>query len=163
MAYEFYVSIEGKLQGKFKGDSKRKGFEDKITGLGFAYDVKSPRDTASGQATGKRMHGPVIITKEWGAATPQLFQALVENEVLRTVLVEFVRADESEGDEHVYHTIKLSNASVAEIRQYTGNLSSGMDKEFRELEDISFTFGRIEIENVDGKTIADDDRSTGRF
>lgn len=28
MAYEFYVSIEGKVQGQFKGDSKRKGMED---------------------------------------------------------------------------------------------------------------------------------------
>ena len=38
------------------------------------YTVKSPRDSASGQATGKRMHKPVTITKEWGAATPQLMQ-----------------------------------------------------------------------------------------
>lgn len=162
MAYEFYVSIEGKMQGKFKGESKRERFEDRSTGLGFAYDVKSPRDTASGQATGKRIHGPVIITKEWGAATPQLFQALVENEVLRTVLVEFVRTDEK-GEEYVYHRVKLSNATVSEIRQYTGNLSSGMDTNFHELEDISFTFSRIEIENVDGKTIADDDRSLSKI
>ena len=27
---------------------------------------------ASGQASGKRMHKPVTIVKEWGAATPQL-------------------------------------------------------------------------------------------
>jgi hypothetical protein len=36
------------------------------------YQVKSPRDSASGQATGKRMHKPMTIVKEWGAATPQL-------------------------------------------------------------------------------------------
>ncbi|HMI39790.1 MAG TPA: hypothetical protein VK485_01000 [Sphingomicrobium sp.] len=32
-----------------------------------AYEVKSPRDSASGQASGKRMHKPFTITKEWGA------------------------------------------------------------------------------------------------
>jgi len=36
------------------------------------YSVKSPRDAASGQASGKRMHKPITITKEWGPATPML-------------------------------------------------------------------------------------------
>jgi hypothetical protein len=36
------------------------------------YQVISPRDSASGQATGKRMHKPFTIVKEWGAATPAL-------------------------------------------------------------------------------------------
>jgi len=36
------------------------------------YTVKSPRDSASGQASGKRMHKPIRFVKEWGAATPQL-------------------------------------------------------------------------------------------
>lgn len=36
------------------------------------YTIKSPRDSASGMASGKRMHKPITITKEWGAATPQL-------------------------------------------------------------------------------------------
>lgn len=37
------------------------------------YTVK-PRDAASGQASGKRMHKPVTFIKEWSAATPQLAQ-----------------------------------------------------------------------------------------
>lgn len=36
------------------------------------YTVASPRDSASGQASGKRMHKPVTFVKEWGPATPQL-------------------------------------------------------------------------------------------
>jgi len=36
------------------------------------HEVKSPRDVATGQASGKRMHKPFIITKEWGASSPQL-------------------------------------------------------------------------------------------
>lgn len=160
MAYEFYVTIEGKQQGKFKGESKREVHKEKIAGLAFLYEIKSPRDSASGQASGKRQHGPITITKEWGAATPQLFQALVENEVLRTVLIEFISTNE-QGAEEIYHTVKLSNATVSDIRQYTDNqslLSSGRaGADHHELEDISFTFGRIEITNVPGKTIADDD------
>jgi hypothetical protein len=32
----------------------------------FEYTVVAPRDRASGMATGKRMHKPMTITKEWG-------------------------------------------------------------------------------------------------
>jgi hypothetical protein len=37
-----------------------------------AYSIKSPRDSASGQASGKRTHKPVTFVKEWGPSTPQL-------------------------------------------------------------------------------------------
>jgi hypothetical protein len=36
------------------------------------YQVKGPRDSATGMASGKRMHKPFTIVKEWGAATPEL-------------------------------------------------------------------------------------------
>lgn len=38
------------------------------------HSVKSPRDSASGQSSGKRTHHPVTITKEWGPSTP-MFRA----------------------------------------------------------------------------------------
>ena len=34
--------------------------------------IVSPRDAASGLPTGKRMHKPMTIIKEWGAASPKL-------------------------------------------------------------------------------------------
>jgi len=36
------------------------------------YNVKAPRDAASGMASGKRMHKPMTFIKEWGPATRQL-------------------------------------------------------------------------------------------
>jgi hypothetical protein len=37
----------------------------------LTYSVTSPRDSATGQASGKRMHKPLTISKEWGrGATP---------------------------------------------------------------------------------------------
>ena len=38
----------------------------------FEYDVKAPRDVATGQSSGKRMHKPFVIIKEWGPSTPML-------------------------------------------------------------------------------------------
>jgi hypothetical protein len=39
----------------------------------ISYGVKSPRDVATGQSSGKRTHKPVTFVKEWGASTPMLF------------------------------------------------------------------------------------------
>ena len=51
----------------------------------FEHSVKSPRDAASGQATGKRMHKPFTITKEWGPSTPMLGKTAGGNAVGSTV------------------------------------------------------------------------------
>lgn len=38
----------------------------------YEHSIRTPRDVASGQASGRRHHAPVTFVKEWGAATPQL-------------------------------------------------------------------------------------------
>jgi len=154
MAYEFYVTIDAAKQGRLAGESTREVHKDKLAGIGFSYEVSWPRDAPSGQATGKRQHGAVTFTKEWGAASPQLFTALVTNEVLDSVLFEFVRTNDV-GVEHVFHTIKLTNAAVTGIHQYVG-VQDDAELDNAELEDVALTFRGIEIENVDGRTTASD-------
>ncbi len=154
MAYEFYVTIEATKQGRLKGESARDVHGGKLAGIGFSYELKSPRDTASGQASGKRQHGAVTFTKEWGAASPQLFSALVSNEMIKSALFEFVRTNDV-GVEHVFHTIKLTNASVTAIHQYIA-AQEDADLDNAELEDVALTFRGIEITNVDAKTTASD-------
>src|SRR5580765_5101621 len=159
MAYEFYISIEGQKQGKFKGESGRgapkgegtdnaRGLgRDKIAGVRFVSEASSPRDVATGQRT----HKPILVTKEWGAASPQLFQALVTNENLKSVLFEFVKTN-VQGEEEIYHTIKLTNAAVSNIKAYLDLTdTTGDPYDARELEDVSFVFEKIEMENRKGR------------
>ena len=150
MAYEFYVSANASKQGKLKGESTRPRQEDKLTGLAFHYSVGSPRDAATGMASGRRTHQPVSFVKRWGASSPQFFQALTTNESFKTVLFEFISTNET-GEEHIFHTIKLVNAMVTEIEQYVEPGETGP------LEKISFTFQQIDLENIDGRTMATDD------
>jgi type VI secretion system secreted protein Hcp len=164
MAYEAYVTVEGTKQGKFKGESPRDAHKDKFAALGINYSLQSPRDIATGQASGKRQHSPVEVVKEWGPATPQLFQACATNEVLKSVLFEFIKTDVN-GAEIVYHTIKLTNATISKISYFsageggeggeTAKHTSEIDT--HEQERISFTFQKIEVENKIGKTSALDD------
>lgn len=98
-----------------------------------------------------------------GASSPQFFQALCTNELLKSVLFEFVKIGNETGEEYVYHTVKLVDAAVSEIAQYVG--SDGptlMSEALPELEKVWLTFQRIEIENKDGKTSAVDDWVQGK-
>ncbi len=151
--FEFYVLIEGPKQGPFANESVRKGHANRVVGLNFDYLVKTPRDPTTGVATGKRQHGPVVITKEWGAASPQLFQALVSNELLKAVVVEFYQVNQSTGAEELAMLVTLTNATVSEIHQRS---PSAANLGRRQLEDVSFTFGAIEIQHLPGKTMATD-------
>ena len=163
MAYEFYVTVEGSKQGKLKGESDREAHADKLTGLAFHYGVSTPpREAGTGTGSGRRTHQPVSFVKEWGAATPQLFQALTTNESMKSVLFEFMATNDS-GEETVFHTIKLVNAWITEIKQYIEQDSTpNHPGATGPLEEISFTFQRIELVNVPGKTSAEDEARPGR-
>jgi type VI secretion system secreted protein Hcp len=158
MAYEFYVTIEGTQQGQLKGESAREAHHDKMAGLSFRYTVGSPRESATGMATGKRQHQPITFVKEWGAASPQLFTAAITNESLKSVLFEFVKTDQRSGEEVVFHTIKLTNAFVTTIEQYIDPGPESHDT--LALEKLSLSFQRIEIANLEGKTSAIDEGRT---
>lgn len=106
------VTIEGVKQGQFKADSS-----GKITATGFSLESESPRDAASGQASGKVQNRPVTITKPVDGASPQLFQALATNETLKTVTIE-VYSGSTGGKDELVQTIRLTNAAVAGLRQH---------------------------------------------
>ena len=148
---EFYVFIEGATRN-FPSESSRKGHENRVVGLTFEHVIKSPRDAVSGLASGKRQHGPVTFTKDWGAASPQLFLALVSNETLKAVTFEFFQVN-SAGMEELATVIKLTDASVSQIRKYW---NPGSDLRSRPREEVSFTYRTIEIQHMPTKSIAMD-------
>ena len=156
MPIQIYATVTGAKQGAFKGESTQKGREGKIPGVGFSYGLAIPRDGTSGQATGKRMHHPVVFTKEWGASSPQFYAAAFSNELLSSVLFEFY-ATSPTGTQAVDHTIKLTNAIIVECDQsLLLSQSGGPVIDSRDLHVISFTFQKIEITSLTGGTSAAD-------
>ena len=161
MPFTCYVSVEGTKQGKFKGEqSFSKLGKDKVTVVRFASGVVSPRDVATGQASGKRRYEPIEFTKELGGSSPQFLQALTSNEVLKTVLFEFVRTNAS-GAEEVHYTIKLTNASVASSRISLDLTERGHPLAAHELHTITLAFEKIEQEDKSAKTTTVDDFNPG--
>jgi type VI secretion system secreted protein Hcp len=160
-----YMMLEGTRQGKFKGSAGIKGLEDSIAIQRFDYEIVSPRDTATGMATGKRQHKPIRIIKEWDASTPMLFQALTTNEVLKTAKFSFYRPTPT-GQSELFQVVTLTNASVTGIKQFTGdpsvNIIPRIPADTARFEEVSFVFQKIEIENKPAGTTAVDDFSAAR-
>lgn len=65
---------------------------------------------------GKWQHAPITIVKEGGSASPMFLQAMNRNEVLPSVVLEFVRPA-SAGTQEVYKTLTLENAMVTSVRK----------------------------------------------
>ena len=133
--------------------------ERNIVATALTHEVISPRDPATGQATGRRMHKPLTITKLLDAASVQIFQALVTNENLPEVDIE-LREPSHAGAEVVVHRIVLTNASISDV-------ATGVDVHNQPAgggprgaggvgyEQVSFTYQKIEIDDG-GLTALDD-------
>lgn len=162
------MKVEGLKQGKFKSESAKAGSTDKTEVLGYAMEIKSPRDAASGQATGKRQHIPLTIWKLAGASSPQFFQALVNNEPLKTVTIEFYKPDDvftSSKTEQLSYKIELTNAYVTSYRQVMGSAAMEGFKSNPALmyDEIKFVYEKITITSLNGNVSAYDDwNSTNR-
>ncbi len=158
MAVRFYATVIGAKQGTFKPEGTQGGLgKGKIPGVDFSYAVEIPHDAATGAASGKRQHQPIIFTKEWGASSPQFYQAAFTNEILTFVTFEFILVA-ADGKEVVDHTIKLTNATISDIEQSLQNgQAGGPPVDSRELQSIHFYFQKIDITSISGGTEAIDD------
>jgi type VI secretion system secreted protein Hcp len=153
---QFFVTIKGAKQGQFKGELHEAGHTAEIGGLRLSMQLDIPHDAATGRASGKRQYQALTITKEWGAASPQILQAAATDEILTTISLQFVRTT-STGVEETSQTITLTNAAISEVRRYVDFTAPEGSAGQLELEDVSFVFQRIVVEDVPGRTSFSDD------
>jgi type VI secretion system secreted protein Hcp len=116
--------------------------------LGFEHEVVSPRDAATGQATGARQYKPVRLVKAIDKTTPLLFQALAQNRNCNLEL-KFYRKDASNQAVH-YYTITLTNANVSGIREWKPNIRDLSADRAGDLEEVSFVYHTITFTYVEG-------------
>lgn len=146
-ADQYFVKIEGTKTGVLKGESMVKGRENWIPLRTFGYAITSPTDPGSGMATGKTQFGVVSFAKDWGASSPQVFQAIATNEILKSVVFEFTQAN-SLGATEVFYRVTLSNARVTNFRQALTRDGLGP------FDSVTFAYQTIQVESVTGRTSA---------
>ena len=160
MALNAYLKLKGQKQGQIKGSVTQKGREGTVLVFAVDHSIVSTRDSASGQATGKRMHKPIKITKEVDKASVPLYSALVTNENLPEWELNFWRPKtqgRSTGVEVQYFTIKLTNAKVSSIHLVKPNTKDPNLHTLPDYEEVEFVYQKIEWTWTDGGITAIDD------
>ena len=136
MSATAFLTVRGARQGDIKGDVTLVGREGSIALISVAYGVDATYDPSSGQISGKRQHKPISVTKRIDQTSPKLVAALVANETLTSVKIEFWRP----GPEVAapYFVIALTNAAIVAI-----SLAPAEAPQRGEYEMVQFTYRKI--------------------
>jgi type VI secretion system Hcp family effector len=159
MSFQCYISIKGKQQGQFKSESKKTGRSDKFMEfISFEMGSLVPVDANSGAPKGFRQHKPLKVTKERGAASPQILQAHWRNELLPEVVLEIVGRSEDGAKEVVEERITLTDAVVVAVDRYSNaDAKATVSSDVDYLETIAFRYRQIMVENPAAGTSTSDD------
>lgn len=117
----------------------------KIKLLKYEYQLTSPREVATGLATGKVSAAPINVTKAWDAASAPLLEALETNAVV-SVTFDFL-AITGDGKQQQAFTVKLTNATVAAINQNVDASAPAGS------EDVRFTYQKIEFADAHNSSV----------
>ena len=103
------------------------------------------RGATAGRAAMRRVSDPVVIVRNEDEASPFFVKAAASGETLTSVVFEFKRTVGTTTE--VYQTVTLTNAVVSSVREINGNGA-------RPMQEVSFTFQKIEYSNKDGAAAA---------
>ena len=160
MALTAYLRVVGSKQGEIKGSVTQKGREGRIAVIAMSHEFLSPRDPASGMATGKRQHKPLAVTKEMDRASTGLRTMLIGNEVAKEWELQFFRPAPT-GQETQYFTIRLTGAVIASLEMTMPNNKRADLAGLETYEEVEFVYQKIEWTWVDGGLVAMDDWAAG--
>ncbi len=118
----------------------------------FDFGVQSPRDPQSGSASGKRQHGSFTITKSVDKASPLIFQSCVNNESFKSLNVHLYTSP-NPPKKRPSLTIQLSDVRLVGVSSAKHQAAT----DTYELEEILFSYEKIEISHDDGKVTKQDD------
>ena len=164
MALNTYITeIVGQKTGAIKGNCTQTKREGWIEVIGFSHGIKSPRDAASGLASGKRVHGPVTGLVQLDKAFPPILNMLAQNEVITKIHFKFFAATQlgqraiGAGNEYNVYDILLENAHVCEFQTRMLNNKNPELMRYETYAEISFTYQKITWTWNDGGITAMDD------
>lgn len=137
-----HMEATGKNQGKIDGSCDMEGRENTMLVYAMDHDIHIPRDPQSGLPSGKRIHGPLKIVKEFDKGSPKLYQALCTGEQMSDVTIKWYRIDPSGVEEH-YFTHTLEDAIIVEIKPYMPMAFLAQNEPYRHMEEVCFTYSKI--------------------
>jgi len=135
------LTIIGESQGAIDGASEITDREGTILVQAVDHCVEIPTDSR-GISSGRRVHRPLVVTKEIDKSSPMLYQALCTGERLSEVTLDWFRIDET-GTEELYYSVYLQNALISRVKPWMPNAMDVAKSGFRHMEDVSFIYEKI--------------------
>ena len=142
MAMPAHLTLHGEKQGKIEGSCDMQGREGTILVYGMDHAITIPRSPTDGLATGKRVHGPLSIVKEYDNSSPKLYQALCTGEHMKNVTLKWYRITKQGSEEH-YFTHVLEDAIVVSVSPFMPTTLLSENDPYRHMEKVSFTYKKI--------------------
>jgi type VI secretion system secreted protein Hcp len=160
-----YVTITGETQGDitagaFTADSVgnvyQLGHEDEILVQEIKHEVITPTDPQSGQPSGPRVHKPLTFSSSLNKATPLMYQALANGEMLPTVEFKWYRTSMAGKQEHFF-TTKLLDATIVRINTVLPHAQDKKNENYTQLIEVSLAYRMIIWEHGIAGTMGSDD------
>jgi len=145
-----YLKLVGDATGEIKGPVRDRDndINGSIALIAVDHGIISPRDAASGMASGKRQHLPITLTKATDNTSPFFYQLIARNETLTKVEIFFfglgTQGGLSSGRETNLYKITLKKASVSKI-EFAGHTDAAAKEgdRFPLTERVSFVYDSI--------------------
>lgn len=170
MENPIFISVEGTTQGLMTegacspesvgGTINIDDHEKQAIVKAYSHNVTIAKNKTTGQASGQRVHNPMIITKMIDKSSPLFFNALTTGETLKKVEVKWYRNSNSGTHEHFY-TVELEDALIVDINTAIESLASSVDNQPTPLEIVSFSYRKISVRHETASTSGEDDWRKG--
>jgi len=127
-----------------------KGKEKYSRIIGFEWGVASPVDIASGQASGRRQHRPVLIRKHLDKSTPLIIDAIATNKKLKNSEIIICQVFGKDARKIDKFKATLEGVRFVECTTIGGEDGAAI------VDHIKMAFDKITYEDIPAKKIATD-------
>lgn len=164
MSQPMYLSITGATQGNISqsaftansvGNVYQEGHTDEVFCQALNFHITIPRDPQSGAPTGQRVHQPASIIKYTDKSSPLLLNAVTSGEILQ-ITANFYRTSTA-GKQENYYEVQFTDVLLVDYRHYTPIALEPDNGPYRDMEEIMFTYRKIETTHKIAGTSGSDD------
>jgi len=141
-----------------KGDSTQVslGRGDSIECVYYEQAVRTARESGSGMATGRRQYEPITIRKRIDKASPLLFKAMVENQVIDGKFKFFRPNPTGDGTTEQFFTVEIKKGRISGYKNYVPDTIEPASSTDPPLEEIQFIFHTISMTYTNGGVTHED-------
>lgn len=135
-----------------KGGCDVQNREYSIEFKGLHHNLSTPTDNMTGKPTGKRIHSPLMIVKEFDYSSPYLYKAVATGQALKKAELKFYKINYA-GQEDEYFNILLEGVRIVSV---SPSMAAPEDTNNNHMEQVEFRYEKITWKHNDGNIIFSD-------